>query len=383
MTLKTKRILLIIAFGVLLNAAVLNIDVVVGFFKSIFSLCLPLFVGLILAFVINAPMRGFEKLIDKISFKFKKKMLSKIKYPICLFLSLLLIVAVLVGVFTVAVPRIKDSVESVIQIVDEKIPEFLIFLEKNDIDTTYITDKLSNFDVQTILKNIASGAVKIVVTAVDASKAAFQVISTLFFAIIISVYLLLDKDNVSRHCKKFCRLILPEKAVDYIYHVAYLVRDTFAKFLSGQCFEALALGVLIFVLFTIFKLPYAGLIAILAAVLSFVPYVGSFIACAVGVLLTLIVSPSKVLICLVVYLAAQLIEQHLIYPHVVGNSVGLSPLYTIIAVLIGGSLFGVFGMLFFIPLFSVIITLIKEYAENKNKPTVPHSKEGSEEPSDS
>jgi predicted PurR-regulated permease PerM len=157
------------------------------------------------------------------------------------------------------------------------------------------------------------------------------------------------------------RKLLPDGKVKTVYRSAYLIRDTFARFLSGQCLEACILAFLILILFVIFGLPHAALIALLAAVLSFIPYIGSFIACFIGTFLTLISDPNKALVCLIVYLAAQLIEQHFIYPHVVGNSVGLSPFYTIVAVIVGGNLFGIIGMIFFIPLFSVIYTIVSEY----------------------
>ena len=122
-----------------------------------------------------------------------------------------------------------------------------------------------------------------------------------------------------------------------------------------------AMAVLIFISFTIFKIPYASLIGILTAVCAFVPYVGAFISCFIGAFMVLLVNPSQVIIAIIIYLVIQFVETQLIYPHVVGTSVGLSPLLTLIAVLIGGSLFGLFGMIFFIPICAVLVTLISEY----------------------
>ena len=147
--------------------------------------------------------------------------------------------------------------------------------------------------------------------------------------------------------------------------VARLVENTYSKFLSGQCIEAIILGSLMFIAFSIFRLPYAGLIAILTTVCAFIPYVGAFVSCGVGVLLTLLNDPIQAILCFIVYEVVQFIENQFIYPRVVGTSVGLSPLWTFIAVLIGGKLFGIVGILFFIPLTSVIYSLVRDVTNIK------------------
>ena len=361
---------MLIIFAITLFAALTNLKIIFTFLGKILNLCLPLVLGLVIALILNAPMRGFEKIIDRCFIKSKRKPSLKTKYLISLLLSIISILIVLVIVFTMAVPEVIKSSASLISMIDKKIPDLLIFFDKYGIDTTQITDKLANFDSQQIVKNVIQGIVSIFSTALDATKIAVNFFSTAFFAFIIAVYLLIDKNNVSRQFKKMCYSVAPADKVNFMYKTAYLVRDTFTKFLTGQCLEALILAVLIFVLFTIFRLPYASLIAVMAAVLSFIPYVGSFVACFVGAFLTLIISPQKALISLIVYLGAQLIEQHFIYPHVVGNSVGLSPFYTVVAALLGGKLFGVLGMVFFIPLFSVILTLIRDFCNIEKKQVI-------------
>lgn len=375
---KTKRDILLITFAVCLFAIATNLATFFGFVRKLFTLCLPVFLGFLIAFILNVPMRGFEKLINKLSSKSKKKINVNSKNAISLALTIISILLVLFLVFTIAIPQISKSVKSLVLTIDKKIPEFLIFLESKGIDTTTFTEKLASFHISDIIKHLTQGAFALVETAVDATVVAVKYFSSIVFAIIISLYLLLDKVNLSRQTKKAIYSFLPKSKSDKIYKTAYLTRDTFAKFLSGQCLEAVILAVIIFLLFTLFRLPYAGLIALLASVFSFIPYVGSFFACAIGTLLTFIDSPKKALICIIVYLAAQFIEQQFIYPHVVGNSVGLSPFYTIVAVILGGNLFGVFGMLFFIPLFSVIFTLLGESirergnTKNEKKTTTPN-----------
>ena len=145
-----------------------------------------------------------------------------------------------------------------------------------------------------------------------------------------------------------------------IFHISQIFSKSFAKFLSGQCSEAVILGTLMFMAFTIFKLPYGSLVGVLTAVCAIIPYVGAFVSGAISVVLALLISPTLAVRCLIVYVAVQFVENQLIYPRVVGGSVGLPPLYTLIAAMIGGKLFGIIGIIFFIPLMAVVVELVKE-----------------------
>lgn len=366
MTKKTKRDILLLVFAIVLFAALMNLTFVLSLLKRFINLSFPIVLGLIFALMLNAPMRGFEKIFDKCFSRLKKQPSLKAKYTVSLLLSILSILLVLVLVFTMVIPKLIQSFKGLISLIDEKIPDFLLLLEKYGFDTTNITDKLAEFDLEKIIKNVTQGAASIFSTAVDATKVAVKFFTTAIFSFIVAVYLLLDKNNISRQFKKLCYTLIPKQKADWLYKTAYLVRDTFSKFLSGQCLEAIILGFLIFILFSLIGLPYASLIAVMSAVLSFIPYIGSFTAGVIGTFLTLISDPRKALICLAVYLVAQFVEQHFIYPHVVGNSVGLSPFYTIVAALLGGQLFGVLGMVFFIPLFSVLFIIVRDFSNFKN-----------------
>lgn len=361
---KNKNLALII-LALILILAIFNLNFLITLLKKGFSLLFPLVFGLLLALILNSPMRGFEKLFDKCFSKSKKVVSIKVKYSICLILSILSIFLALLLVVTLAIPKIVDSFNNLFEFIKPKFPDLLIFLEKYGIDTTEITDKLQDYDAEEVIKNTIRGALSLVSTTVDATKTFINILGNIVISLIISIYLLLDKNNISRHFKKLIYAYITKEKADYIYRTSYLVRDTFSKFLTGQCLESVILAVLIFSAFSIFGLPYSSLIAVMSAVLSFIPYIGTFTACFVGVGLTVISEPRKALLCLGVFLFVQLIEQHLIYPHVVGSSVGLSPFYTVIAVLLGGKLFGILGMIFFIPLFSVIYTVIKELITQK------------------
>ena len=162
---------------------------------------------------------------------------------------------------------------------------------------------------------------------------------------------------------KLVTAFLPNTLARETCRVGDLINRTFFKFLTGQCLDSLLLGVLLFVAFSIFGIPYASVVAVTTAVFSFIPYVGAFLACAISILLILMVNPVKALVGLIVFLTVQFCEGQFIYPRVVGNSVGLSPLWTLVAALVGGELLGVLGMIFFIPVGAVIYTLVREQAE--------------------
>ena len=194
----------------------------------------------------------------------------------------------------------------------------------------------------------------------DIAGTTVSAVMNVVFAAVIMFYVLTDRRNLARGAKRLLFAGLKEERAEYICRVARLTHDTYAKFLSGQCVEVVILGTMIFLAFTLCGIPYAGLTAALTAAFAFVPYVGALASCAIGVLLTLLAQPDKALLCLIVYQAVQFVENQFIYPHVVGGSVGLAPLWTLLAALLGGKLFGLVGIVFFIPLMAVALQLVHE-----------------------
>ena len=200
---------------------------------------------------------------------------------------------------------------------------------------------------------------------VDATTSAFGVAMNVMMGFIIAIYVLLSKVSLTRQCKKMIYAHLSKNHADKICYISSLVNETYSKFFSGQCIEAVILGLLIFIAFTVFRLPYANLIAVLTAILSFIPYIGAFASCFIGALLIVMVDPWKGLLSIVVYQVVQFIENQFIYPRVVGGSVGLAPLWTLSAALIGGNLFGAIGMIFAIPVTAVLYVLLKDDANRR------------------
>ena len=370
MSKRMKNCMLLIAFGVALYACLNNFGSVIRFFQDIGGLLLPIIGGMIVAFVLNVPVKGFETLYSRLFRKINFQPKNGPLVMLSLLSTLACIVLIVILVSTMVVPQLISSVRSVYLTIQTRSPQWIAFLSEYGFATTWITKQLaslslSQIDVEHIVQNVLTGAGNFLSSALGIATSTISIIVNCFFSLVIALYILLSKKTLGRQCKKLLYVHVRKPIADCIYHVATLISKTYSKFLSGQCIEAIILGVLIFISFTIFRIPYAVLIAVLTGVLSFIPYIGAFFACFIGAVLVLMVNPLQALLSIIVYQVVQFIENQFIYPHVVGGSVGLAPLWTLVAVLIGGNLFGILGMIFFIPLVAVLYQLVKEYTNKK------------------
>ncbi len=371
---KDNSLFLLVTYGVVLYVALTNLKTVLAFAAKVGEIFLPIIVGLVIAFILSVPMSGFEKIV--------RRVLSNIKLPskkkknadsakdgecavnektvsaISLFLTLLCIALVITLVITTMIPQLVSSVKSVYTLVEDKWPEWIDYLGKLEIDTSAVTDWMKTINFDSVVKKVMNGAGSLVTTLVGIAASSFSAISTGTFAAVIALYVLMDKKNLGVTAKRVLYANMKKEYADNVCGVASVVKSTYSKFLSGQCVEAVILGCMMFASFSIFRLPYAGLTAILTAFFAFIPYIGAAASGVIAALLTLISTPDRVIWCVAVYLVTQFIENQFVYPHVVGSSVGLSALWTLAAVLIGGNLFGVMGVIFFIPLVAVIFTLV-------------------------
>mgnify|MGYP000237759497 CR=1 FL=1 len=221
--------------------------------------------------------------------------------------------------------------------------------------------RLEGIDWEQLLHKVTSGLDTVLVNAAGAVSATVNLVVTASFALIISVYLSLGHRAWATRPAPGARL--PQARPCRLgAEVLRLFRQSFANFLTGQCSEAVILGMLMSLAFSLFRIPYGSLVGMLTAICAIIPYVGALLSCVISVLLVLLVDPLLAVRALLVYLAVQFIENQFIYPRVVGKSVGLSPLYTLVAAMIGGKLFGILGILFFIPLTAVVLELVKEDA---------------------
>ena len=241
------------------------------------------------------------------------------------------------------------------------VPKLLDALTENR--TSYLLmSRLEGIDWEQLLRRVTDSIDTVLVNAVGAVSATVNIVVTASFALIISVYMSVGSESLCHHARTLvCAYLKPSHSA-WLLKFCRLFRQSFANFLTGQCSEAVILGVLMALAFSVFKIPYGSLVGMLTAICAIIPYVGALISCVVSVFLVLLVDPVLAVRCLIVYLAVQFIENQFIYPRVVGKSVGLSPLYTLVAAMIGGELFGIIGIIFFIPLTAVIIELVKEDA---------------------
>lgn len=357
---KFKDRLLLIVIAALLFAAVLNIDKAGKLLNYIFTLILPVIVGLVLAFVLSVPMNGFENLLAKIALKRGKHPSEKALTFAGFFMTAVSIVTIAAVVLVVVIPQLAESAGSIMPRLEEVLPRWIDILSGYGINTDVLTKWAEGLDRDRIIDYLTGSAGDILASAVGISTTILSGIVNAVFGIILSVYVLLNRKTLARQSRKLIYAYCKTKAADKIVYIAALIRTTFTKFISGQCVEAVILALMIFISFSLAGLPYAGLTGVLTGVFAFIPYVGAFAACGTGAFLMLLSSPSKALLSVAVFLAVQFIEGHFIYPYVVGNSVGLPALWTLVAALLGGRLFGIIGMIFFIPLTSVIYTLAGE-----------------------
>lgn len=362
---KTKQYLLVTVIGVSLFAALMNLPVVLAFSEKIISLILPVIVGAILALFINVPLSGIEKRLKQLLDKGRKKPSDKQLHIISFILTILCILFVLTLVLTLLVPEIVRSSQRLYIQLEAKIPEWLVYLESHNVNARWLEELSADIDLEHIMQNISGSIDSFLMNIANVLSSTISNVIMAAFSIVISIYMTLGKERVCRHARKLISAYMKPAWAERLFHISQTFSKSFAKFLSGQCSEAVILGTLMFLAFTIFKLPYGSLVGVLTAVCAIIPYVGAFISGAVSVILTLLIDPALALRCLIVYLVVQFIENQFIYPRVVGGSVGLPPLYTLISAMIGGKLFGIMGIIFFIPLMAATIELVKEDVQNR------------------
>lgn len=333
-----------------------------------FGILTPFIMGGAIAFIINVPMRQIEKHLFN-----KKTKFQKLKRPVAYILTLLSVIAVLALALFVIIPEIVNTIETMSQQVPgtfNAVKKFIDNLVKSAPETAEIIKGLNlNFDELTkqaisILQNSASGLLNISVGLV--SKIVGGTVNFII-GFIFSIYLLFQKEKLSRQAKQVLYALAPTNVADKTVYVMKMANSTFAKFISGQGLEALIIGGMFFIAMSLLRFPYALLVSVLIALTSLIPIIGAFIGCIIGALLILMINPFRALLFVMLFFVLQQIEGNLIYPHVVGGSIGLPSIWVLFAVTVGGGLFGVVGMLIFIPLCSIFYTLFTDLVFDRLK----------------
>ena len=364
-----RHIILFIAVVVL---CVINIRELFGVFKFVLGILQPFIWGGAIAFVMNIPLNGIEKRLLK---NWKGKYAEKFKRPASIILSLLLIVFIIVFVVMTVVPQLGKTIVEL----GNKLPAFLdnavAELEKLCASNPQIVGYLEqmqtiSLDWDKILNSaldfLQNGVGSMVTSTVSVASTIIGAVVNIVVAIIFSIYVLSQKERLGDQGRRILKAYLPEKVNVQVLRVLGLLSNNFNSFISGQCLEAVILGTMFVVTLTVFRIPYALLIGVLIAFTALIPIVGAFIGCIVGAFLILVDSPMKAVIFVIIFLVLQQIEGNLIYPHVVGNSVGLPSMWVLVAVTLGGSLMGIAGMLLFIPLVSTAYTLFRDDVNGRN-----------------
>lgn len=370
---KIKQIRGLLVFAAVLILAIIYSSSVVKGVSLLLHIITPFVAGGCIAFVMNLPMRAIE---NKLLGRWRGKSAKMLKRPVSLLLAVLFVAGIITFALVTVVPRLKESFVAIgaqISVFAQKVLDDLEKLAVSNPDLLAELRKLENaqIDWASIWKHtgqfLTSGMGSVLSSAYVVTSSIIGGVVDTFVAIVFAIYILAQKEKLADQGRRILKAYLAPKVCDRIQYVLHLLSSNFGHFITGQCTEAVILGCMFFLSMTIFRFPYALVISVLIALTALIPIVGAFIGCVVGALLILMIDPVKALWFLILFLILQQVEGNLIYPHVVGSSVGLPSIWVLVAVTLGGSLFGIPGMLFFIPLISTFYALLRDSVNERNR----------------
>ena len=356
----------LVAFGVLLFVGLQNLGTVWGFVQILIGLLMPFIIGLCIAFILSVPMRAVETHLFRPLDKKCGRIWRKIRRPLAATVTLLLALGVLAAAVFLIIPELGRSLRTLADSIPgfiaraqawltelaQKYPQWQDWINDLQLDWNAIAQKLLAF--------AQSGAVDLFNSTVSLATSIFSGVFNLFLGVIFAMYVLMQKETLARQITNVLRAHLPDAKTDRLLEIGRLSNRTFSRFLTGQCLEAVILGLMFFVTMCIFRFPYALMIAVLIAVLARIPIFGAIIGCVVGAFLIFVGDPMQAFWFVVMFLILQQIEGNFIYPKVVGTSVGLPSIWVLAAVTVGGGVMGIFGMLVAVPLSSVLYSLLRD-----------------------
>lgn len=368
-----RKIKEIILFTAVIIVCLWKYETVLDILFFVLNILTPFILGGAIAFVLNVPMNFVQRhLFDEERIK-KSKVLQKMARPVSMILVLIAVFGIVAIVMFILIPQLGETFANLGRSIQAFIPQIQEWAARLFNDNKEIMDTVNNLEfdwnkiMDTGINFFKNGAGSVVDSTITAAKSIVSGLTTFFIAFVFAIYILLQKEKLGVQAKKVLFAFVRRGRAEATVEVLSLTYNTFSSFLTGQCVEAVILGSMFAVSMTILKLPYALLVGMLIAFTALIPIFGAFIGCGVGAFLIFMVDPMKALIFVVLFLVLQQIEGNLIYPHVVGNSVGLPSIWVLAAVSIGGSLMGVVGMLIFIPIVSVVYALFREIVYLKLK----------------
>ena len=362
-----QRIMLLITFAVLLFWGLYNISTIGGLFSNLFSLLAPLLIGICIAFVLNLMMVALERLWDRALSRWNSPWNRKLKRPVCLTLTMVLFLGIIFAIFFILIPRLEEAGTTMVANIPTYVAQIQSwwtnlsdFASEHGVTLPELSLNAENVK-ETITGFLQEKGDSVVNTTLNITTSIVGALVNFLLALVFSLYLLAQKETLIAQSKRLLRRALPRKAADKLLELLSLTNNAFSSFVTGQVTEAVILGTLCCLGMLILRLPYALPVSVIIAALSLIPIFGAWIGAATGAFLIVFQSPIKALTFLIFLLILQQVEGNLIYPKVVGKSVGLPGLWVLAAVTIGGGAFGVLGMLLGVPVCSVIYTLLQNF----------------------
>lgn len=362
-----KDIIIIISYIALVIFALVNFSKIFVFLGKVISIFSPFLLGIILAFVLNVLNNFIEK---KIFGKIKpSKIWNKIKRPLCITLSLILVFLTIFFVMNLLIPQLKNSASLFTDTLPAYKEDIIGILNKFDVDESTVNkvgEYLDNFG-KVITDYIKGNSKDVITVTTEVATSVVNIISKGIITLVFAIYMIAQKETLSRQINKVMKAYLKPKTINKINTVGILANKTFSNFVTGQCLEALIFGSLVFVGMLIFRFPYASTIGVLLGFTALIPIFGAFIGTAIGFILIMMVSPVKAILFVVFIIVLQQIEGNLIYPRVVGKSIGLPGMWVLLSVTVGGSIGGILGMLIATPLCSLLYALFTRMINDRLK----------------
>lgn len=362
-----KDIIIIISYIALVIFALVNFSKILAFLGKVISIFSPFLLGIILAFVLNVLNNFIEK---KIFGKIKpSKIWNKIKRPLCITLSLILVFLTIFFVMNLLIPQLKNSASLFTDTLPAYKEDIIGILNKFDVDESTVNkvgEYLDNFG-KVITDYIKGNSKDVITVTTEVATSVINIISKGIITLVFAIYMIAQKETLSRQINKVMKAYLKPKTINKINTVGTLANKTFSNFVTGQCLEALIFGSLVFVGMLIFRFPYASTIGVLLGFTALIPIFGAFIGTAIGFILIMMVSPIKAILFVVFIIVLQQIEGNLIYPRVVGKSIGLPGMWVLLSVTVGGSIGGILGMLIATPLCSLLYALFTKMVNDRLK----------------
>lgn len=365
---KFKDYFLLGAALLVLYFVLFNLGTIVGFADNLWRILSPFLLGGALAFVLNVPMKIVETRL--LGFLDKLPGAKRLKRPLAMLLVLALAILVIYLLMSMIIPELISTLTTVFNAIPGAVRRLDELLAPRGISVSEILNNRvfkipSTEELESQLENMVNIALKGVAFSGAVIGTVYSNVLDLFFVIMFIIYFLSGKERIGSQLKSVLNAYLKTEKVNRILQVASLSQRTFAGFITGQCLEALILGGLCFLGMTLFKMPYVLLVSIFVGVTALLPIVGGWIGCIVGALLILINDPMQAVWFVLMFLVLQQLEGNIFYPRVMGNAIGLPPIWVLLAVVAGEGLMGLLGMLIFIPLTSVAYKLLREHVHDR------------------